>query len=179
MILKQLKKIRGLYYFLHGWPYSKRLSLGSHFKLKTTHRKNIAFNGAIRFGSNLKIHIFENGLLKIGHNVYVGDSARIFSLNSIIIGNNVVISDNVFISDNYHPFQVDTNLSVMDVPLKSKGNTIIGDNAFIGYGAVILSGVKVGKFATIGSNSVVTADVPEYAVVGGVPAKEIKKNAHE
>jgi virginiamycin A acetyltransferase len=57
----------------------------------------------------------------------------------------------------------------------SKGNTIIGNDVWIGYKAAIMPGVKIGDGAIIGSYSVVTKDVKPYSIVGGNPAKEIKK----
>jgi acetyltransferase-like isoleucine patch superfamily enzyme len=56
----------------------------------------------------------------------------------------------------------------------SKGPTIIGNDVYIGYQAIILSGIKVGHGAVIGAGSVVTQDVPDYAIVGGNPARIIK-----
>lgn len=57
----------------------------------------------------------------------------------------------------------------------NKGDIIIGNDVWIGYEAVILSGVTIGNGAIIGARAVVTKDVPPYTVVGGVPAKPIKK----
>lgn len=57
----------------------------------------------------------------------------------------------------------------------NKGNIIIGNDVWIGYGAVILSGVTVGDGAIIGARAVVTKDVPPYTIVGGVPARQIRK----
>jgi len=56
----------------------------------------------------------------------------------------------------------------------SKGNVVIGNDVWIGYGAIILSGVTIGDGAVIGAASVVTHDVPPYAIVVGNPAKIIK-----
>lgn len=56
-----------------------------------------------------------------------------------------------------------------------KGDTIVGNDVWIGYGATIMPGVKIGDGAIIASNSTVTKDVPPYTVVGGNPAKEISK----
>ena len=56
----------------------------------------------------------------------------------------------------------------------SKGKIIIRDDVWIGYGATILSGVKIGQGAVVATGAVVTKDVPEYAIVGGIPAKVIK-----
>jgi virginiamycin A acetyltransferase len=57
----------------------------------------------------------------------------------------------------------------------SKGNLVIGNDVWIGYNATIMAGVTIGDGAIIGTNSVVTKDVEPYAIVGGNPAKLIKK----
>lgn len=57
----------------------------------------------------------------------------------------------------------------------NKGNLIIGSDVWIGYEAVILAGVTIGDGAIIGSRAVVTKDVPPYTIVGGIPAKPIRK----
>ena len=59
-------------------------------------------------------------------------------------------------------------------PARTKGDVVIGHDVWIGTGALILSGVTIGNGAVIGARSVVTHDVPPYAVVGGVPARVIK-----
>ena len=57
----------------------------------------------------------------------------------------------------------------------NKGDIVIGNDVWIGYEAVVLSGVRIGNGAVIGARAVVTKDVEPYTVVGGVPAKPIKK----
>ena len=57
----------------------------------------------------------------------------------------------------------------------NKGDTVIGNDVWIGYEAVIMPGVKIGDGAIIGTRAVVTKDVPPYTIVGGVPAKPIRK----
>ena len=61
----------------------------------------------------------------------------------------------------------------------NKGDIIIGNDVWIGYEAVILSGVHIGDGAIIGARAVVTKDVPPYTIAGGVPAKEIRKRFDE
>ena len=61
----------------------------------------------------------------------------------------------------------------------NKGDIIIGNDVWIGFEAVILAGVTIGDGAIIGARAVVTKDVPPYTIVGGVPAKPIKKRFDE
>ena len=61
----------------------------------------------------------------------------------------------------------------------NKGNIVIGNDVWIGYEAVILSGVTIGDGAVIGSRAVVTRDVPPYTIVGGVPARTIRRRFDE
>jgi virginiamycin A acetyltransferase len=57
----------------------------------------------------------------------------------------------------------------------NKGDIVIGNDVWIGYEAVIMQGVHIGNGAIIGTRAVVTKDIPPYTIVGGVPAKEIRK----
>ena len=57
----------------------------------------------------------------------------------------------------------------------NKGDIVIGNDVWIGYEALIMAGVHIGNGAIIGSRAVVTKDVPPYTIVGGVPAKPIRK----
>lgn len=61
----------------------------------------------------------------------------------------------------------------------NKGDIIIGNDVWIGYEAIILAGVTIGNGAVIGTRAVVTKDVPPYTIVGGVPAKQIRKRFPE
>ncbi|WP_257674866.1 CatB-related O-acetyltransferase [Clostridium felsineum] len=72
----------------------------------------------------------------------------------------------------------DMNLKVTDA-WDNKGDIVIGNDVWIGYEAVIMSGVTIGDGAIIGTRAVVTKDVPPYTIVGGVPAKIIKKRFSE
>lgn len=61
----------------------------------------------------------------------------------------------------------------------NRGDIVIGNDVWIGYDAIIMSGVKIGDGAVIGTRAVVTRDVPPYTIVGGVPAKVIRKRFSE
>lgn len=102
-----------------------------------------------------------------------------------IIGKFCSIGENVAIGPSQHPlnwlsthpFQYNLSFNVVtDKNLKSFSfkPVVIGNDVWIGNNAIIMDGIKVGDGSIIGANSVVTKDVPPYAIVGGVPAKIIK-----
>lgn len=79
-----------------------------------------------------------------------------------------------------YPFPIfyeEWGLDVKDIrnAWDNKGDIVIGNDVWIGYEAVIMSGVTIGDGAIIGTRAVVTKDVPPYTIVGGVPAKPIRK----
>jgi len=79
-----------------------------------------------------------------------------------------------------YPFPIffeEWGLDVKDIAhaWDNKGDIVVGNDVWIGYEAVVLSGVHIGDGAIIGTRAVVTKDVPPYTIMGGVPAKTIKK----
>ena len=98
--------------------------------------------------------------MKIGKNVLINSNLLAMARGRIVIEDNVMIAANVqIITNNHDPY----NLWIL-----------IKEYAWIGAGATILPGVCIGKHAIVGAGSVVTKDVPDYAVAVGNPAKVIK-----
>lgn len=82
----------------------------------------------------------------------------------------------MYITDCDHEYR-DIDIPVMDQGIVQRGQTVsIGDGSYIGINSVIVGNVKVGKHCVIGSNSVVTKDVPDYCVAVGSPAKVIRQH---
>ena len=112
--------------------------------------------------------------LDIGDGTYIGRFGQINAWRNVKIGCNVLIADRVFISDADHCY-ADT-----ETPIRLQGDAFVGpvnllDGCWIGIGAVILPGVTIGRNAVVAANAVVAQDVPDRAVVGGIPAKIIKQ----
>ena len=79
-----------------------------------------------------------------------------------------------------YPFKVfGGEWSQSSLTVESKGDTVIGNDVWIGNGATLMQGIKVGDGAIIGAHSLVTKDVAPYTIVGGNPAKEIRKRFDE
>lgn len=83
-----------------------------------------------------------------------------------------------------YPFPIfyeEWNLQMKDVSKAwdNKGNIVVGNDVWIGYEAIILAGVTVGDGAVIGARAVVTKDVPPYTIVGGIPARIIRRRFDE
>ena len=83
-----------------------------------------------------------------------------------------------------YPFPIfieEWGLDVRDITSAwdNKGDIVIGNDVWIGYEAVIMAGVTIGDGAIIGTRAVVTKDVPPYTIVGGVPARQIRKRFSE
>lgn len=148
----------------------------------------------IQLGENVRIHKYlqleaidsHNGItftprIIIGNNVSINYNVHIGACNEIIIEDGVLIASKVFITDHYHGM---TDRKTLDIPpsdrtLYSKGRVIIEKEVWIGEGVAIMPGVRIGRNAVIGANSVVTHDIPAYAVAAGIPARVISIKAKD
>ncbi len=149
---------------------------------------------AIQIGENSHIRgdlvVFAHGgRIQMGDFCFLGEGSRVWSARSVEIGNRVLIAHGVTIMDNIshptgarsrhehfkaiittgHPTQIDLN----------ERPVVIQDDAWIGCMSVILPGVTIGRGAIVGAGSVVTTDIPPWAVAVGNPAKKIRDLPNE
>lgn len=115
--------------------------------------------------------------ITIGNRCSIRNNAHITAINSITIGDNLLTGTNVLITDNSHGQSTREHMSLpfTERPLYSKGPVVIGKNVWLANNVCVMPGVTIGDGAIIGANSVVTHDVPAYAVACGIPAKVIKQ----
>lgn len=104
---------------------------------------------------------------------------QIVYLKNVINTPDIEVGDYTMYNDFVHdPIDFEKNNVLYHYPV-NKDKLKIGNDVWIGYEAVILSGVTIGDGAIIGTRAVVTKDVPSYMIVGGVPAKPIRKRFDE
>lgn len=127
-------------------------------------------------------------LVDYGNNIYFGDNCEVnmnctfLDDNKIIVGNNALIAPNVQIYTAFHP----TNAYDRFGPQTADGSfsfcktrtapVVIGNNVWIGGGAILLPGVTIGDNVVIGAGSVVTKDIPANTIAFGSPCRVVRKN---
>lgn len=127
-------------------------------------------------GDNVTIH--HNVLFNVGSNIEVGEGAllnrntMLDDRDSIVIGPYTMVAAGVTIETHTHPF--DDFTQPIAVAGRQGRPVTVGPNTVLGYNSVVMAGVTIGERCLVGANSVVTKDVPDFTVVGGVPAKPIK-----
>ncbi|HEX8923872.1 MAG TPA: acyltransferase [Patescibacteria group bacterium] len=123
---------------------------------------NMPFDSTIHMGANF----FYPAGVTIGHDTIVGDHAFLDGRAPLKIGNHVGIASQVLIYNDEH------DINSPDYG-NSYGPVTVGDYVFIGPRAIILPGVTIGKGAVVAAGAVVTKNIPEFEIWGGVPAKKI------
>jgi len=128
--------------------------------------------GAVKIGENCRINsIALAGPIEIGDNVLLNLLSDVSGRGgSVKIGDDVIIAPRVSIMASSHLYK--SRSSLIRKQGGSRGDIVtIGDDVWIGTGAVVLPGVNINTGAVVGAGAVVTKDIPAYAIVVGVPAK--------
>ncbi len=124
----------------------------------------------VKIGKGSTIHMWANFFdpsnIEIGSDTIIGDHAFLDGRAKLVIGDHVDVASGVMIYNSEHDLE--------SVEFKAITESVeISDYVFIGPRVTILPGVKIGKGAAVAAGAVVTKDIPEFAIVGGVPAKVI------
>jgi acetyltransferase-like isoleucine patch superfamily enzyme len=176
-----------------NWQYGRLLVRYLRRRLLTAAGRRWHTNGLVFLGRGLELEIGRSGHLDLGRFVWIGDGTKIRCHEGRVeIGAKTVMGQECTISAYQHvrigeqcviadrAMFIDFDHGVVEVerPIRLQGiykrDVEVGSNVWIGYGACILRGVSVGDNAIVGTNSVVTRDVPANAVVAGIPARVIR-----
>jgi len=156
-----------------GWRWSTDgpVFFGGGLELQISPRGQIGFGRFVWLGHGTKIRCHE-GRVEIGAKTVLGQECTISAYRRVRIGEQCVIADRAMFID------FDHGVVEVERPIRKQGiymrEVEVGSNVWIGYGACILRGVRVGDNSIVGTNSVVTKDVPANAVVAGMPARIIR-----
>ncbi len=124
----------------------------------------------MKIGKDSTIHMWANFFqpknIKIGEGTIIGDHVFLDGRVKLTIGNHVDIASDVLIYNSEHDIEAE-DFSAREESVE------IDDYVFIGPRAIILPGVKIGRGAIVAAGAVVSKDVPDFTIVGGVPAKTI------
>ena len=153
------------------WRTTGMLFLGRGLEIQIGGQGEVRFGRFVWIGDGTKIRCHE-GVVEIGDKTVFGQECTISAYQRVRIGEQCVIADRAMFID------FDHGVTEVERPIRVQGiykrDTVVGSNVWVGYGACVLRGVRVGDNAIIGTNAVVTKDVPANAVVGGVPAKVLR-----
>lgn len=156
--------------------YKHKISLSKNVLIENN--VSLLASGNLKIGENTRL--YQNSIVKCQNgDVSLGKNCSIQPPCFIGGAGGIIIKDNVRIAPGVMMFSFDHNFKRTDIPITKQGIKLgkitIEDDVWVGSNAVILKGVTIGTGSIIAAGSVVNKNVPPYSIVGGVPAKIIKK----
>ena len=153
------------------WRTDGPVFFGRGIELRIAPGARVDFGRFVWIGDGSKIRSHE-GLVEIGAKTVIGQECTISAYRRVRIGEQCVIADRaMFIDFDHGVVEVERSIREQGIYMR---DVEVGSNVWIGYGACVLRGVRVGDNSIVGTNSVVTKDVPANAVVAGIPARVIR-----
>jgi len=162
---------------------SRLLHMGSSVTLEDDVKIDALSRHGVHIGNNVSIGRFSiiecTGVLRhLGEGFWIGDNSNLGDYNFVGAAGGVRIGSHVLIGQSVRFHSENHIFDRKDMLIQEQGVTnegiVVEDDVWLGSGAVILDGVTIGQGAVVAAGSVVTKDVPPYAVVGGAPAKILK-----
>jgi len=154
------------------------VTMGDYVEINALSKKGVSIGNNVSIGKNSIIECtgvireFGEGL-KIGNNVGIAQNAFIQVRGYVEIGSNIMFGPGVSIYSENHTFK-ELDKLLIEQPTERRG-VIIEDNVWVGANVSILDGVIIGEGSIIATGSVVTKSVDKFSIMGGIPAKLIKK----
>ncbi len=136
------------------------------------HPQNIRLGNNVYVGHQTILKAYHKNAMVIGENTWIGQQCFIHSAGGITIGRNVGIGPGVKIFSSHHENEG------IEVPILASRLALatvrIEDDCDLGVGSIVLPGVHIGRGVQVGAGAVVTKDVPDFAVIAGVPARVLR-----
>lgn len=153
---------------------TSNIFLGKDVEIETsTSINNIKTGDNVKIAKNCSIYGGPDNLLEIGEKTYIGMNTVINGFSAKIkIGKRVSIAQNVNIMSDSGPNASESMQKIFPI---EKKEIVIGDDCWIGTGSIIMPGVKLGKMCVVAANSFVKDSFEDFSMIGGNPAKLIKK----
>lgn len=176
-------------------------ALGLHPDVVDEIQGEFCYGSGVSVGSRARLVVPSGTKLELGDGVYIGRDVevgvaghividdrtslqdRCVILGDVRIGRYCVFSYNIYITSGNHNFRKIPHLLIRDqddavlrdsaLAAAGRRPVVIGEDCWLGINTVVLAGVKIGRGAVVGANSVVTRDVAPYTIVGGTPARQI------
>jgi acetyltransferase-like isoleucine patch superfamily enzyme len=158
---------------LRGMAIGAKTRVGPSVRIRKARCIRLGARCEVEHGVFLKC-VGDHPLLEVGDFVFIGAGTEIDVARSVSIGAHTLVSPGVFITDHAHNMARGRRLDEQGSAAKP---VTIGADVWLGTRSVILPGVSVGEGAIVGAGAVVTKDVPAYAIVAGVPARQIGERA--
>jgi acetyltransferase-like isoleucine patch superfamily enzyme len=173
-------RLKAILYYRHVFASFGRGSvLYKPMRLTNPRFMHIGKNVVIRNGARMEALVTDPENfpeLRIGDNVNIEQNVHIVCHSNIVIGNDVSITGNCAIVDVTHPFNdVHDSIKIGDRILKERSYLEIGARSFLGFNAIVLPNVRIGRFCVVGAHSLVSRDIPDYSVVAGNPARIVRR----
>jgi acetyltransferase-like isoleucine patch superfamily enzyme len=138
---------------------------------KGAHNRGIEIGDGVFLGRGTILSC-KDGDIRLGDHSNLGFHCEIFSGSSVSVGHHALFAAQAYLVGGGHEFEA-AGQSVIDQPRTSRG-IALGDNVWLGTGAKILDGVRIGNDVVVGANAVVNADLPDGAIAAGVPARVLR-----
>lgn len=153
------------------------VSIDSGVRIRTTSSGRIILHGRSHIARGVEL-LAQACVIEIGEGVFIGPWGTIAAKAGVVIGAGTQIGERVSIRDQDHDIHTQLGVPLLEAGF-AVAPIVIGEDVWIGAGAVILRGVRLGKGAVVAANAVVTRSVGEYEVVAGVPARRIASRGAE
>jgi acetyltransferase-like isoleucine patch superfamily enzyme len=158
---------RGQLLRVRGGHVGRRVRLGRSVRVDRPWAVTVGERAEIEADVWFKV-VSDEAKVEVGAYTFIGRGTEIDSSEAVSIGAHVLIAPGVFITDHSHVIEGREHIDGQGCIAAS---VVIGDGAWLGAHCVVLPGVHVGRGAVVGAGAVVTSDVPDWAIVAGVPAR--------